>query len=163
MDNLFVKTLLDVLHVIATLIWIGGMMVNALVIRPTTAKVLEPSVAGQFTQAMMKRFRIFVYASIVILGITGIPMKIVSEHYVSIINFESFWGILSFVKHLLYGVLVVLAVLNFEVISPRVARAAAVSDNQQFALWKKRLAVSGMLAMITAIGTLILSSMMRYI
>lgn len=163
MDNLFVKTFLDVLHVIATLIWIGGMMVNALVIRPTTVKVLEPSVAGQFTQAMMKRFRIFVYASIVVLGVTGIPMKIVSEHYVSIINFENLWGIISFVKHLLYGVLVVLAVLNFEVISPRVARAAAASNNQQFAIWKKRLAISGMLAMVTAIGTLILSSMMRYI
>jgi len=163
MDNLFVKTFLDVLHVIATVIWIGGMLVNVLVIRPTTVKVLEPSVAGQFTQAMMKRFRIFVYASIVILGITGIPMKIVSEHYVSIINFENAWGILSFVKHLLYGVLVVLAVLNFEIISPRVARAAAASEYHQLAKWKKRLAVSGMLAMISAIGTLIISSMMRYI
>ncbi len=163
MDNLFVKTFLDVLHVLATVVWIGGMLVNVMVIRPTTVKVLEPAVAGQFTQTMMKRFRIFVYASIMILGITGIPMKIVSEHYVSIINFESFWGILSFVKHLLYGVLVVLAVLNFEVISPRMSRAAATSNNQQYAIWKKRLAVSGMLALITAIGTLIISSMMRYI
>ena len=163
MDNLFVKTFLDVLHVLATVVWIGGMLVNVMVIRPTTVKVLEPSVAGKFTQAMMKRFRIFVYASIAILGITGIPMKIVSEHYVSIINFDSFWGILSFIKHLLYGVLVVLAVLNFEVISPRMARAAATSNNRQFTIWKKRLAVSGGLALISAIGTLIISSMMRYI
>ena len=163
MDNLFVKTFLDVLHVLATVIWIGGILVNFLVIRPATVKVLEPSVAGKFTQAMMKRFRIFVYASIFILGITGIPMKIVSEHYVSIVNFENTWGILSFVKHLLYGVLVVLAVLNFEVLSPRVARASATSNNQQLAKWKKRLAVSGMLALISAIGTLIISSMMRYL
>ena len=47
MDNLFVKTFLDVLHVLATVIWIGGMLVNFLVIRPTTAKVLEPAVAGK--------------------------------------------------------------------------------------------------------------------
>jgi uncharacterized membrane protein len=163
MDNLFVKTFLDVLHVLATVIWIGGMLVNFLVIRPTTAKVLEPAVAGKFTQALMKRFRIFVYASIVILGITGIPMNIVSEHYESIIYFENTWGIISFIKHLLYGLLVILAVLNFEVIGPRLAGAASGGDQVQAAKWSKSLAMSGMVAMASAIGTLILSSMMRYL
>ena len=163
MDNLFVKSFLDVLHVMATVIWIGGMFVNLLIVRPTTAKVLDPAVAGKFTQALMKRFRIFVYASIVILGITGIPMKIVSEHYVSIIHFDHIWGTLSFIKHLLYGVLVVLAVLNFEFLSPRIARAAANSNFNDVAKWKKWLSVSGMLALISAIGTLVISSVMRYL
>ncbi len=163
MDNLFVKSLLDVLHVLATVIWIGGMFVNLLIVRPTSAKVLEPSVAGRFTQALMKRFRVFVYVSIVTLGITGIPMKIVSEHYVSIIHFEHAWGILSFIKHLLYGILVVLAVLNFEILSPKIAKAAANSNYNNLARWKKWLSVSGMLALVSAIGTLVISSVMRYL
>lgn len=163
MDNLFVKSFLDVLHVIATVIWIGGMFVNLLIVRPTSTKVLEPAVAGKFTQALMKRFRVFVYASIVILGITGIPMKIVSEHYVSIVHFEHAWGVLSFIKHLLYGILVVLAVLNFEFFSPKIAKAATNSNYNEVAKWKKWLSVSGMLALVSAIGTLVISSVMRYL
>jgi putative copper export protein len=90
-------------------------------------------------------------------------MKIVSEHYVGIVNFDHMWGVVSFIKHLLYGLLVVLAALNFEVLSPRMAKAAQSGNMAEASVWKKRLAISGLLAIATAIATLILSSMMRYL
>jgi hypothetical protein len=99
----------------------------------------------------------------VVLGITGIPMKIVSEHYVGIVSFDHMWGVASFIKHLLYGFLVVLAVLNFELLAPRMSKAIRTGNMEQASVWKKRLAISGLLAMTTAIATLILSSMMRYL
>ncbi len=163
MDNLIVKTLLDVLHMIATVIWIGGMMINFMVIRPVAAKKLDPSSYASFNIAMTKRFRILVYISIVILGVTGIPMKIVSEHYAGIISFEHAWGIVSFIKHLLYGLLVFLAVFNFEFASPALSKAAIMGDQIRISRWKKRMAISGALAMLVAIGTLVLSSLMRYL
>ncbi|MDZ7743800.1 MAG: hypothetical protein U5Q03_19205 [Bacteroidota bacterium] len=163
MDSLFVKTLLDVLHVIATVIWIGGMMINYMVIRPVAVKKLEPSSFASFNTAMMKRFRILVYISIVILGVTGIPMKIVSEHYAGIISFEHAWGTASFIKHLLYGLLVVLAVFNFEIATPALSKAAIMGNQIRIGRWKKRMAISGALAMLAAIGTLVLSSLMRYL
>lgn len=163
MDNLFVKTLLDVLHIIATIIWIGGMMINFMVIRPVASKTLDPASFAKFNTAMMKRFRILVYVSIVILGVTGIPMKIVSEHYAGIISFEHSWGIVSFIKHILYGLLLVLAVFNFEIASPAIGKAAMLGDQIRIGRWKKRMAISGMLAIFAAIGTLVLSSLMRYL
>lgn len=163
MDNLLVKTLLDSLHVLATVLWFGGMFINFIVIRPSAAKTLNPETAGKFQKILMQRFRIIVYVSIVVLGITGIPMKIVSEHYAGIVSFDHIWGTVSFVKHLIYGVLVLLAVINFEVLAPRMAKAAKTGDLPGVLTWKKRMGISGALAMSLAITTLILSSMMRYL
>ncbi len=163
MDNLFVKTLLSFIHNLATVIWIGGMLINFIVVRPVSMKVLDPATSGKFTQAVMKRFRILVYVSIVILGVTGIPLKIVNPNYIDIINFENQWEIVSFVKHLFYGLLVVLAVFNFEVITPNIARAAAGNHQPQLVKWRRRMAMSGMLALFSAIVILVLSSMMRFL
>ena len=163
MDNLFIKTLLDWLHVMATVVWIGGMIVNFIIIRPVAFKVLDPATAGQFTQALMKRFKIMVYISIVILGVTGIPLKIINENYVSIINFESDWEIVSFVKHIFYGILTILAVLNFEVFMPKIAKYARERNQEGLKAAQKRLGVAGLMAMLSAIVILVLSSMMRFL
>jgi uncharacterized membrane protein len=98
MDNIFVKTLFDWLHIFATITWFGGLFINLFILRPVVIKVLSPADAGRFMGAVMKRFRKIVYLSIVILGVTGIPLKIINENYVSIINFENSWEFISFIK-----------------------------------------------------------------
>lgn len=163
MDNVFVKTLIDWMHIMATVVWIGGMITNLFVIRPVLASTLTPPDAGKFMGALMKRFRIIVYTSIVILGVTGIPLKIINENYISIINFENNWEIVSFVKHLCYGVLVMVAVYSFEILSPKVAKVAAQGPSPALqALQKKQMALGG-LAFLAAMVILVLSSLMRYI
>lgn len=163
MDNVFVKTLIDWMHIMATVVWIGGMITNLFVIRPALAGTLAPADAGKFMGALMKRFRIIVYASIVILGVTGIPLKIINENYISIINFENNWEIVSFIKHICYGILVLLAVYSFEILSPKVAKLAAQGPSDALkALQKKQMALGG-LAFLAAMVILVLSSLMRYI
>ena len=163
MDNLFVKTLLSFIHNFATIIWIGGMFINMLVFMPTAQKVLDPANAGKLMQAVMKRYRVVIYVCIVILGVTGIPLKIVNPNYISIINLENQWEVISFVKHLFYGLLVLLAVVNFEIITPKVGKAAAANQPEKVAKLKKLGMMSGMLAMFSAIVILVLSSMMRFL
>ena len=111
MDNVFIKTLIDWLHILATVTWIGGMFTNFVILRPAMGKVLSAAEAGKLTAVLMKKFRIVVYVSIVVLGVTGIPLKIINENYISIINFENSWEIISFIKHLCYGIMVLLAFL----------------------------------------------------
>ena len=83
MDNLFVKTFIDWLHILATITWIGGMFTNFVILRPAMGKALSAADAGKLTGLLMKRFRIVVYVSIVVLGVTGIPLKIINENYIS--------------------------------------------------------------------------------
>lgn len=163
MDNIFVKTIIDFIHVIATILWIGGMITNMFIVRPALIKALEPQMAGKVMGLIMKRVRWVVYISIVLLGVTGIPLKIINENYISIINFENSWEIVSFIKHLCYGLMVLLAVYSFEIISPKLARESANGPSAVLqGLQKKQMAAGG-LAFLSAIVVLILSSMMRYL
>ena len=163
MDNVFIKTLIDWLHIMATVIWIGGMFTNMVILRPVMVKTLAPADAGKFMGALMKRFRVVVYASIVLLGVTGIPLKIINENYISIINFENNWEIVSFIKHVCYGILVILAVYMFEVLSPRMAKLAPKGPSPEMKALQKRQVLLGGLAFLSAIVILVLSSLMRYI
>lgn len=163
MDNVFVKTLIDWLHIMATVIWIGGMFTNMVLIRSVMVKTLAPADAGKFMGALMKRFRIVAYVSIVVLGVTGIPLKIINENYISIINFENDWEVVSFIKHVCYGVLVILAVYSFEYLSPKAAKLAPAGPSDALRSVQQRQMAAGMLAMLSAIIILILSSLMRYI
>ena len=163
MDNVFVKTLIDWIHIMTTVIWIGGMFTNMIILRPAIMGTLAPPEAGRLMGVVMKRFRTLVYASIVLLGVTGIPLKIINENYVSIINFENSWEIVSFVKHICYGILVILAVYSFEVLGPKAAKLAAAGPSEAFRQLQKKQVAAGMAAFATAIVILVLSSLMRYI
>lgn len=163
MDNIFVKTLIDWLHIMATITWIGGMFTNFIILRPAMTKALSPAEIGKLMGPHMKRFKIMVYISIVVLGVTGIPLKIINPNYISIINFENNWEIVSFIKHICYGILVLFAVYTFEVLSPKMGKLAAKGPSPELKALQKKQAAFGGLAFLTAIVILILSSLMRYI
>lgn len=63
------------LHVLAAVIWIGGMVFNILVVRPSMA-VIDASQRIKLAVAMLKRFIRLVLASIGLLAITGILMAL---------------------------------------------------------------------------------------
>jgi len=162
MDNLFVKTIIDFLHILATVAWIGGMFINIFILRPSAIKSLSPADAGKLMGTVMKKFRILVYISIVVLGVTGIPLKIINPHYISIINFENNWEIVIFIKHICYGLLVLLAVYSFEVLSPKITKLAAHGQSVKLQLLQKRQMTVGVAAFLIALTILVLSSVMRF-
>jgi len=162
MDHILVKTLFDFLHILATTVWIGSMFFNFAILRPAMIKTLSPPDVGKLMAEVMKKTRIVVYISIIVLGVTGIPLKIINENYSSIIDFENSWAIVSFIKHLCYGILVLLALYSFELLGPKVQKMAKKGPSPQFQQLQKKQAMVGLLAFLTAMVILILSSLMRY-
>ncbi len=63
------------LHILAAVVWIGGMAFNLLVVRPSMSAV-EPSQRIKLAVAILKRFILFVWASIGLLIVTGISMAL---------------------------------------------------------------------------------------
>jgi len=163
MDNPVLQTILDFLHLMATIAWIGGMFINMLVVIPTVQKVLDPPIAGKFMSALFKRIRIVVYTSLVVLFVTGIPMKIASEYYVSIINFDNNWEIVGFIKHVFVGLLALMAIYSFEFLSPRIAKLAKDGSSTILEGLKKRQMLLGAIAFLFGIIVIFLSAMMNYL
>jgi uncharacterized membrane protein len=163
MQNPILQTILDFLHLIATVAWIGGMFFNFLVVMPTVQKVLDPPTAGKFLGFMFKRVRVVVYVSLLILFVTGIPMKIASEYYVSIINFDNTWETVGFIKHVFVGLLALMAFYSFEILSPKVWKLAASGPSTQLAGLKKQQMMLGAIAFLFGIIVIFLSAVMNYL
>ncbi len=95
------------IHLLATVFWIGGVLVNLFVVLPSTQKALDPSTAGKFIGMVMNRFRPLTIISMIVLLFSGIPMTMLDPNYVPL-NFTSQWAMVILIKHIVVGILVVL-------------------------------------------------------
>ncbi|MCS4541157.1 MAG: CopD family protein [Euryarchaeota archaeon] len=107
---------IDLLHLLATVIWIGGMAFNLLVLRPSLT-VIEPSQRIKLVCAVVKRFIYFAWGSIATLVVTGIFMAPrISFSYALL---STTYGFVLVIKHGLVLVMVIIvAVISF-VLLPR--------------------------------------------
>ena len=122
MDNVFLFISLSVmnwLHLITTVVWIGGIGTNLLILMPSMRESLEPPMMGKLMGAVMKRFRSLVYASIVVLGVTGILMNFLNENYLGLLRFGNLWSQIALIKHIFTAALIFLAVYAFEGLGPK--------------------------------------------
>lgn len=163
MDSPVLQTILDFLHLMATIAWIGGMFFNFLVVMPTVQKALDPATAGKFMGMMFKRVRVVVYTSLLILFVTGIPMKIANEYYVSIINFDNTWETVGFIKHVFVAILALMALYSFEILFPKVGKLAAKGPSPELNSLRKRQKMTGAFSFLLGIIIIFLSAMMNYL
>lgn len=64
------------LHVLSVTIWVGGMFFAYMILRPSAANVLEPPERLNLWRQVFSRFFPWVWASIVIVPITGIGLTV---------------------------------------------------------------------------------------
>lgn len=113
------------LHLIATVVWIGGIFTNSLVLLPSTKEALEPPAIGRLMGVVMKRFRILIYTSMVVLGVTGVLMNLLNENYLGFMRFGNLWSQVTLIKHIFTIALIILAIYAFEGLAPKVSKLAA--------------------------------------
>lgn len=148
------------IHLIATVAWIGGMFTNFLIYIPSIGKTLEPALAGKLMATVMKRFRILVYISMTVFLISGIMMASLHLDSGAIVSSRNQMVAILIFKVPLYILMVILAIVAFEVIAPRVARIAAdgPSPRLQRALRSQKiLAMTGFLLglLVLALSTML--------
>ncbi|MCE7743418.1 MAG: hypothetical protein GOP50_13285, partial [Candidatus Heimdallarchaeota archaeon] len=100
------------LHEIVTIIWIGGLLILVLVIMPVLKKQLKPDEFQIFNKKIRSRLSIFVYVSIVLLLVTGILLSNQSTLTSRLFSFENTYSILLSIKHILYFLMVAIAVFR---------------------------------------------------
>jgi uncharacterized membrane protein len=139
-------SVLNFLHLLATVAWIGGMATNILVTLPSTREILEPAVSGRFIGAVMKRFRRLVYGSLITLLLSGVPLTLLNENFVGLWQFNNAWSQVILIKHFTVTAVVLLAVYSFDVLTPKIAKLAAKGPSPELLKAQKlqsRLAYTG--------------------
>jgi len=140
--------LLKWIHLMATVAWIGGMFTNFFIFFPSIGKTLEPPLAGKLMATVMKRFRIMVYVSMVLFLLTGILMASLRLDSGEFFSSRNEMMAILILKVPLYIIMVILAIVAFEIVAPRVARLGAEGPSpklQKAQHTQKILAMTGFL------------------
>ena len=119
---------LVILHILAAVSWVGGMIFLSLVLAPLVrSRKAVPEFMALFRSAAL-RFRPIVWVAMAILVMTG-PM-LLSFRGVAVVSLSSWPGIVM-VKLTLVALLLFLTLLHDLVLGPQVSRVSAIPESQR--------------------------------
>ena len=144
------------LHLLAVVIWVGGMFFAYMALRPVAATLLEPPLRMPLWSQTFARFFPWVWASVILLPVTG---------YWMILNVFGGFGGLALYIHIMQGVGILMTLIFLHVYFapyPRLKRAVAAGD---FAAASKQLATIRKLIglnLILGLSVIVVASSGRY-
>lgn len=97
------------LHMLATVVWIGGLAAISLIVLPAARKTLEPpafsALLGQL-QASIQRIGWFCLA---VLALTGLFQMSANPNYQGFLTISNNWAVAILTKHLVIGLMILLS------------------------------------------------------
>lgn len=104
-----VDGIINFFHLLATVVWIGGMFYMDIILMPSIAKI-DPAESGKLMGMISKKFTIIAWSAIIIAIVTGI-YKTPSDMY---FDTSDEFGIYLFIKHvLILGAIITGSVITF--------------------------------------------------
>ena len=128
------------LHLIATITWVGGMIISRLIITPAVRKLAQ---SGDLTEADQRavlraigqRGASFTYGAIVVFIITGLAMLSLNPNYAGFLVFGNLWTQVILVKHVVVAALIISTAYINTTVNRKLASA---DDEQEYARWQER-------------------------
>jgi uncharacterized membrane protein len=117
-------------HLIATVIWIGGLATLLLLVWPAARKVLgDNSQSHAFLRTLRKRFVPWTNFALVVLLITGFIQMSADEHYEGMLQFGNEWSTAMLLKHLAFVGMIAFGLLLQYGTAPALERAQLLADH----------------------------------
>ena len=119
------------IHVLAAIIWLGGMFFIALVAVPILRKIEPPAKRSEILSVTAKRFRVISWIAISVLLVTGVINAINRGITINLIStgviFSSHFGKVLIVKVILVLIMVVLSAIHDFFLGPRLTNLMSSS------------------------------------
>jgi uncharacterized membrane protein len=90
------------LHMLATVVWIGGLASLAIFVLPAARRALEPPAFAALLSGLQRRFDPLGWFSLAILAGTGMFQMSASPSYQGFLAINNLWAAAILVKHLLF-------------------------------------------------------------
>jgi len=117
-------------HLIATVVWIGGLVVMSLLVWPETQRVFgTDSNVYEFLARLRKRFLPLTHLSLAVLIVTGLVQTVGDSNYEGTLQFTNTWSRVILLKHVAVGgMFIVGLVLQFWLL-PALERAQILAKH----------------------------------
>lgn len=119
--NGWVLSMAYALHMAATVVWVGGLVFQALFL-PAATRSLEPLPRTRMHAFTARRFQPVAWLCLAVLIFTGLTQMAAHPSYTGILEISGRWGQAILSKHLAFGAMVVVAAIQTWGLTPRVTR-----------------------------------------
>jgi uncharacterized membrane protein len=97
------------LHMLATVLWIGGLAAFSLIMLPAARKALNPQAYADLLAALQKRLDPLGWFSVMVLLASGMLQMSSNPNYDGFLAIRGLWASSILVKHLLFGLMVLVS------------------------------------------------------
>jgi len=141
-----VLALMYAAHLLATVVWIGGLVMLVIAIAPHRSST---STEETLFEVLERRFRPWSQVSLAVLLVTGLIQMGSDSHYHGFLIVDSPWAIGLLGKHIVIGLIVVLAFLLQGLLYPALERARLLASRNSAADQQAERALRGRLRQLT--------------
>ncbi len=116
-------------HLIATVIWVGGIAVMAMVVYPGARRVLDEGPGSSALMAELhRRFSPLAMIALAALIVTGLAQMAVNKNYEGFLNIGNAWAVAILLKHLAFAVMTLIGAYSVWGVAPALARLALLES-----------------------------------
>ena len=136
--NLIILSASYFLHFLATVVWIGGIIMILLVILPSAKTSLEsaPMISGLMKE-ITKHFTLMANISIFILIVTGIVVAFYNKNFTNILDLSNHWNLVMFLKHIFVALMIIIHFYRGLILNPKIGKLSLQVDDSQIAKLRK--------------------------
>lgn len=118
------------LHLIATIVWVGGLALMALVVWPGARAVLGPGPElGELIRRLQNRFNPLAWLSLAVLIVTGLTQMSANKNYDGLLRITNPWTVAILAKHLVVGAMIVIGLYMQMALQPELGRLALLESH----------------------------------
>ena len=119
-------------HLIATVVWIGGLVVLTVLVWPETRRILadNPGVYSLLSR-LRKRFLPLTNLSLAVLIVTGLFQMTADPNYKGVLQFTNDWSRAILLKHIAVGGMVICGVALQFWVAPALERAGLLAERHK--------------------------------
>jgi uncharacterized membrane protein len=152
------------IHMLATVVWIGGLAALSILVLPAARQTLDSSAYAQFLGSLQRRLDPLGWLSLIFLVATGMFQMSANPNYAGFLAISNRWAVAILLKHLVFlGMVAVSAYLTWGLM-PRLQRIALrrahgqevpesqVLQNQEIWLMRANLILGILVLALTALA-----------
>jgi uncharacterized membrane protein len=111
------------LHMLATVISVGGLATLALIVLPITRRSLEKEAYAKLVRAITTRLIPIGWFSLAMLVVTGLIQMSANENYLGFLAIQNSWAVSILLKHIVFGSVLLLVFYQAWNLNPALERA----------------------------------------
>ncbi|MBC7813067.1 MAG: CopD family protein, partial [Burkholderiales bacterium] len=117
-------------HLVATVVWLGGLVIMVLLVWPAARHVLaEDEALYRLLQRIRRRFLPLTHFSLVVLIVTGLLQMTADSHYEGVLQISNEWSRVILLKHIAIGGMFICGLALQYGVAPALERASLLAEH----------------------------------